>query len=135
MPTKTFPGLFGSLAAISKFVTGQARQAGLNDDAVYHVELAVDEASSNIIEHAYGGENKGEITCVCDIEADGLTITLRDHGQAFDPTLVPAPDLTSNPEARKKGGLGLFIIHKVMDEVDFHFSEEGNQIIMVKYKA
>ena len=56
MKSATFPGRFKSLAKISKFVIEAAKKAGLDDKAIYAVELAVDEAASNIIEHAYGGD-------------------------------------------------------------------------------
>ena len=88
MPVAQFPGRFDSLAAISEFVVDAAKSAGLDEMAAYEIELAVDEACSNIIEHAYGGQDKGEIECECEVTDDGLTIILRDWGQAFDPSKI-----------------------------------------------
>ncbi len=133
--TATFPARFDSLAAIGEFVTRAAQSAGLDDRAVYAVELAVDEACSNIIEHAYGGECRGEIEIICATTAKGLSITLRDYGCAFEPATVPAPDLSGNLENIAGGGLGLHIIRRLMDEVHFEFTEDaGNTLKMVKYK-
>jgi anti-sigma regulatory factor (Ser/Thr protein kinase) len=132
---ETFPGRYESLAKIAKFVTQAAVQAGLNETAIFAVQMSVDEACSNIIEHAYGGENIGDIDCTCKIDSQGLTVILHDWGAPFDPEKVPEPDLTSPLEKRKEGGLGLFFIRKLMDEVHFEFSaEKGNTLTMVKRK-
>ena len=60
---QAFPGRFSSLAKIGRLVRQAAKEAGLNDKSAYDVELAVDEACTNIIEHGYGGEGKGRSWC------------------------------------------------------------------------
>ena len=133
--TLTFPGQFDSLAAICDFVTRAAEAADLDARAVYAVQVAVDEACSNIIEHAYGGEGHGDVECTCRIHDDGLTVVLRDHGQPFDPTGVPEPDLQADLEDRSLGGLGLYFVRKLMDEVHFEFAPDtGNVLTLVKRK-
>jgi len=133
--TLTFPGRFDSLAAISEFVARAAEAAGLDARAVYQVELAVDEACSNIVEHAYGGEGHGDIEVTCRINSDGLTVTLRDYGRPFDPTGVALPDLHASLEDRDLGGLGLYFMRQLMDEVHFEFTpDSGNLLTMVKRK-
>ena len=130
---RTFPGRFDSLAKISEFVTRAATVAGLGSTAVYAVEMAVDEACTNIIEHAYGGEGRGNIECKCQISDGELTVTLRDHGCPFDPSSVPEPDIEASLEDREEGGLGLYLIRKLMDEVRFEFtSDAGNVLTIVK---
>lgn len=131
--SKTFPGRFDSLAKIAEFVARSATMAGLEPAAVYAVEMAVDEACTNIIEHAYGGEGRGEIECSCQINSDGLTVRLRDYGRPFDPDSVPEPDIYADLEERREGGLGLFLIRKLMDEVHFEFTPDaGNILTMIK---
>ena len=133
--TKTFPGRFESLAKITDFVIRAAKSAGLGPDAVFSVEMAVDEACANIIEHAYGGEGKGDIECTCQVDDAELTVTLRDNGSPFDPSRVPEPDVNAPLEERDEGGLGLYLMRKVMDEVHFEFSRDsGNTLILVKRK-
>ena len=133
--TLAFPGRFDSLAAISEFVARAAEAAGLDARAVYQVELAVDEACSNIVEHAYGGEGHGDIEVTCRINSDGLTVTLRDYGRPFDPTGVALPDLHASLEDRDLGGLGLYFMRQLMDEVHFEFTpDSGNLLTMVKRK-
>jgi anti-sigma regulatory factor (Ser/Thr protein kinase) len=135
MQTVTFPGRFESLAQISDLIVQQAKEAGLDEAAVYAVDLAVDEAFTNIIEHAYGGEGKGSIQCTCLVKEDGLTITLRDFGRPFDPDKIPAPNVKARLKDLRSGGAGLFLIRKMMDEVRFEFDpKSGNVLTMVKRK-
>ena len=130
-----FPGRFESLSRISKFVVGAAGAAGLGEEAVYAVEMAVDEACTNIIEHAYGGEGRGDIECTCRINQDKLTVVLRDYGSPFDPSSVPEPNVNAALEDRDEGGLGLYLIRRLMDEVHFEFTlDSGNVLTMVKHK-
>lgn len=82
---RSFSGKYDSLAHIADFVREAAVEAGLENFQLYAVETAVDEACSNIIEHAYGGENKGLIDCTCITSNEGLTIILKDMGQPFNP--------------------------------------------------
>jgi serine/threonine-protein kinase RsbW len=135
MPTMSFPGRFESLVRISEFVSKAAQDAGLDKSAIYAVKLAVDEACSNIIEHGYGGEGLGEIDCTCDITNDGLTITIRDWGESFDPSEIGDPITNVPLQDLKPRGLGLFFMRKMMDDVSFEFHpNNGNVLTMVKYK-
>ena len=133
--TCTFSARYENLAAIDRFVADAARHAGFDNCAVYQVQLAVDEACSNIIEHAYGGESQGVIECTRRIQDGDLTVVLRDYGRPFDPTSVPEPDVEADLEDRPEGGLGLYLISRIMDEVTFDFdSETGNVLTLVKRK-
>lgn len=115
----TVPAQFKNLRKIREFVKKCARKAGFSEAECYKIQLAVDEACSNIIEHAYGGENRGEIVCSCDYNDHEIIIQLVDYGDSFDPTRVEPPDLNSTICDRKTGGLGLYFIHQLMDEVTF----------------
>lgn len=131
--THTFPGQFDSLTAIGKFVTQAAEAAGLGACAIYNVQMAVDEACSNIIEHAYGGKERGDIECTCRINDAGLTVILRDHGRPFDPTCVPEPDRCATIKECKVGGLGVYFMRQLMDQVHFEFMpNSGNVLTMTK---
>jgi anti-sigma regulatory factor (Ser/Thr protein kinase) len=133
--TRSFPGCFSSLDAISQFFTDAAITAKLGPRAIHAVQLAVEEASSNIIEHAYGGEGHQPIDCAFHVTDHSLTITFHDYGQSFDPHMVTEPDRSSSLEDRNVGGLGLYFIRQLMDEVRFQFeSDAGNTLTMVKYR-
>jgi serine/threonine-protein kinase RsbW len=133
MRTAIFPASFDQLNAIREFAGQAARDAGMGDSDIGAVELAVDEACSNIIEHAYQDMQGGDIECTCDLGQNTLTIALRDHGRSFDPSKLPPPDLTSDVAHRKIGGLGVYLIHKLMDEVRFEpLGASGNVLTLTK---
>lgn len=133
--TITLPGRFKHLPKIGEFVIRAAEAAGLRPSAVDAVEMAVDEAFTNIIEHAYGGETNSKIECTCLIQSDGLTIVLHDYGRPFDPHSIPDPDIHASLEERRERGLGLYLIRQLMDEVHFEFTpHSGNTLTMVKRK-
>jgi len=135
MRTAIFQASYKYLEDMRQFAAQAAKDAGMDDAEVYVVKLAVDEACTNIIEHAYGVENEGEIECTCDAEDDRLTFILRDHGKPFDPSSVTEPDLSSGLEKRPLGGLGVYLMRQLMDEVRYEsFGEAGNLLTMVKHK-
>lgn len=131
----TIAGNYQNLTAIGQFVTHWAIESGLDERAVYAVQMAVDEACSNIIEHAYGGEGKGDVELYCRKLDDGLEVTIRDQGHPFDPTAIDAPNIHAPLEERGEGGLGLFLMKELMDEVAFEFSKGGNTLLLVKKKS
>jgi len=140
LEVRTFSAQFENLDSVREFVGNAAQEGGLNASAIYAAQLAVDEAFSNIIEHAYGGECMEKIECTCQIMDSGLAITLRDCGKPFDPTAVPDPDLEADLEDRDIGGLGLFFIRQLMDEIHFTFARDDqtgkqcNVLRMIKHK-
>ncbi len=134
MPALKIPARFEYLDKIRDFVGRRARAAGFRDKDVYSVQLATDEAASNIIEHAYVGIPNGSIELTCDFKNDRLTITLLDHGKSFDPSKVAQPDLGSDLSERKIGGLGIYLMHKLMDEVRYKVTASGNLLTLVKRK-
>jgi anti-sigma regulatory factor (Ser/Thr protein kinase) len=115
------------------WVAEAARAAGLDRRVVSQIELAVDEVCANVVEHAYAGMDAGEMEVTCALEVEGFVVRVRDWGASFDPGAVDEPDVTAPLEERGLGGLGLFLVRQVMDEVDFSFSRvHGNELVMVK---
>jgi serine/threonine-protein kinase RsbW len=135
MPTKTFAGQYTSLESIADFIAQAAQEAGFGSKGTYAIKLAVDEACSNIIEHGYGGENRGDICCHYQVLKDGLKITIQDWGPAFDPDEVPEPNFDVDLCDLKSRGAGLYFMKKLMDEVHFEFDTgDGNLLTMIKRK-
>jgi anti-sigma regulatory factor (Ser/Thr protein kinase) len=138
--TLRVPGRFESLAEIADFIAGVARDAGFDEDDIFRVQMAVDEACSNVVEHAYGPNRAGDILISCRVDGNGdLRVDIYDRGRPFNPDVVPEPRVGANLldlEEMKVGGLGLFFMRKLMDEVTFHFDEGvGNHLSMVKRGA
>ncbi|MGD0750190.1 MAG: GAF domain-containing protein [Anaerolineales bacterium] len=133
MRTAIFPARFDQLDSIRGFATQAARDAGMDDSETYAIELAIDEACTNIIEHAYQGENRGDIECTCESDDVCLTVVIRDHGKPFDPSTVITPDVDADIDDRAVGGLGVFLMKQMMDEVHFEpLGESGNVLTMIK---
>lgn len=133
MQTNTYTADFTNLDAIRDFVGGFAEQAGLNSKEIYSVQLAADEACANVIEHAYEGLVNATFEVSCSASQGQVTIVIRDHGKPFDIEKVRQPNLGKNLDEREIGGLGVFLMHKLMDEVRFESKpKEGNFLTMIK---
>jgi serine/threonine-protein kinase RsbW len=137
MESLIVPATLDSLESISQFVSHATGQVGFDDHAAWQVQLAVDEAATNIIQHGYDGESRGTIELAWRL-IDGCTIeiSLRDHGRRFDPNQVPAPNITAPLEDRSPGGLGIFLMNQLMDTVEYtHSDTYGNTLVMTKRLA
>ena len=106
---------------------------GVTDEILYDIQLAVDEACTNIISHGYAGMDPGSIILDLDIDTDRITISLTDFGHAFEPSSTPMPDVDAPIEERELGGFGLFFIQQSMDEIDYQVTEDGNKMILTKF--
>lgn len=99
------------------------------------MQLAVDEACCNIIDHAYGGEDRGIIDCQVDVRSDGLLVTLADRGKSFEPDKVSPPKIGIPLKEVKPRGVGLYLIKKMVDKLEYHSStERGNVMRLFKRK-
>ena len=122
-----------NLSVINDFVTEATKQLGVAPGHTSGIQLAVDEACTNIIKYAYA-EQKDLITLTLEIVDEELIITVTDRGQPFDPESVPQPDLEADLEERSIGGLGMYLMRKLMDDVSYSFSaREGNKLTMRKH--
>jgi serine/threonine-protein kinase RsbW len=133
----TIPGRYDRVIDACKFIVAGAEQVGFGPNELFRIELACDEACTNVIQHAYGGEDKGNIRVTWHFADGAFTIAIYDQGEYFDPDSVPAPNIPASPDdfdELKIGGLGIHFMRSLMDEIQFHNNmAEGNQLIMVKY--
>ena len=121
-----------NLPEIEDFVFETLKCFGADSSIVDRVQLAMDEAVTNVIKHAYAG-GSGKLRVSMKSEGDELIITLTDWGKPFDPNTVPPPDLESDLEHRRAGGLGIYFMKKLMDEVTYSFeTDKGNRLVMKK---
>lgn len=127
------PSSTENLALIREFVGNVGTQAGFDARDVGKLELAVDEACANVIEHAYGHDTSKEVVIRATIDADILRIDVEDTGRGFDPASVKSEELDKLVAARKSGGLGMRLIKTLMDEVRYEI-EPGrkNELHMMK---
>jgi serine/threonine-protein kinase RsbW len=135
MKSVQFAAKFEYLDEIRDFVGEIARAGGFGNKDVYNIQLATDEAASNIIEHAYENRSDGILELSCGMKGDTITIILIDHGESFDPSEIPLPDLKADLSDRKIGGLGIFLMRKLMDEVHYEPKpDKSNVLTMIKHK-
>ncbi len=126
-------GTIHDLARIGAWAEACCQECGIAGQAAYHIQLAVDEACANVFVHGYQGK-PGPIQLEAAGSADALTISIRDWGRSFDPNSVPFPNPVTPIEERAVGGLGIYVIHKVMDEVVYESdSGKGNVLKLVKF--
>jgi anti-sigma regulatory factor (Ser/Thr protein kinase) len=122
-----------AITQLREFYHHAANDCGLSSEKVYAVLTAVEEAVWNIIEHSYAEDEMGQIHCFAEKTSQGLFITLVDHGNPIPPEKIPDRDhlLKANPS--ELGGMGLYLMFHLMDEVHFDFSTPGeNKLTMLK---
>jgi len=133
------PSQTENLEIIREFVTKIARKVGFRDEETGKIELAVDEACTNVIEHAYGQDDRKLIDIEVQIDPDKFIITITDQGKGFDPQKLKTPDMKKYLDEMRVGGLGVFLMKTLMDEIDFEVKGgrrgRKNQVRMVKYFA
>ncbi len=128
------PSQAGNLSIIRGLVTKVAAQVGLDADEASKIELAVDEACTNVIKHAYGNSQGQMLDILIKVEKNKLVIIVSDKGKGFNPSRVKTPDLSESIRAGKKGGLGICLMKTLMDKVDFEIKPGlKNQVRMIKY--
>ena len=101
---------------ISDFVHDAGKRLGLTDDALFDIDLAVEEACTNIVRHAYRPDQAGDMGVRVDGTDDAISIELTDWGQPFEADAAHlAVDVPV--EVRAAGGMGVLLVHKLMDDV------------------
>jgi anti-sigma regulatory factor (Ser/Thr protein kinase) len=123
--------VLSDLPGIVEFVVNWLQSQGL-DKYSFPLETAVDEASTNVLKYAYGGQG-GFFQISCELQGQEIVVTIRDRGVQFDPNSIPLPDVDADLENRKIGGLGIYMMKKMMDGVRYEFDlKEGNTLEMRK---
>lgn len=135
------PGHGSSLRPIRTVITDLARQVGFPEDEVAKIEMAVDEACTNVVEHAYEAKRNWfwkhpnpEIRLTIHTEADRLIIQINDDGQSFDFAAYRPGNIVERIRAMRSGGYGIAIMRQFMDEVEYISDDEtGNTLRLVKH--
>lgn len=123
-----------NLARIRNFIKTQSRNAGFDEETANKIVLAADEACTNIIKHAYKYSSKGKINVNLNFSQNKLRIAITDEGMQFNSKSIKDPDLKKYYEEKKVGGLGMFLMKKLMDEVSYsHPNSKKNKVTLIKY--
>jgi serine/threonine-protein kinase RsbW len=130
----TIPAEFKSILPLRNLIEKIGFRYNFTSKIIYSTKLAVEEAVTNIIRHGYINTTGGKITVQILVRSNSLYIILIDQGPSFDPQQVNNPDIEKYVDTGKKGGLGIFMIRKLMDEFHYSVTDRGNEIHMVKYR-
>lgn len=129
----TVPSSTENPVLIREFVTAVGQQTGLDEADVGRLELAVDEACANVIEHAYDHDDTQELVVRASFDRETIHIVVEDEGRGFDPGSVPQERLERPIAGRRSGGLGMRLIKSLMDEVRYEFVPgRKNELHMLK---
>jgi anti-sigma regulatory factor (Ser/Thr protein kinase) len=130
----TYSAELENLGKFIQFAGNNAEQAGFAPDELLHIELAMEECIVNIMNYAFSGK-PGDITVECSVLDNGIEITVSDNGTPFNPLKKEDPDLTLPIEERKVGGLGIYLVKNLMDEISYSRGNGSNVLVMKKYKG
>ena len=131
--TLTIPAQFEEIPHASKFVALAARKTGLDEKAIHHCQLAVDEVCTNIVEHGYaGGSIDNVIEVWCDYQPGVFRIVIFDDCPLYNPLERAMPDPKATLDERKVGGWGLYFVKKLMNDAQYTVENGRNQITLIK---
>ena len=123
------------LAPVGYLVRWFGTQAGLSHEQCDELELAVDEACTNVIRYAFAEPAGGDMTLVFSPRDDGLEVTIQDRGRPFDPRQGQQIAEAKRSGDPASGGRGLLLIEQLTDAVGYRWDEEeGNRLTLVKHK-
>ena len=120
------------MASIRKFVTDIALASGFDDDATNRIVLAVDEACTNIIKHAYHSNPSKPIEIDVISNENRFEIIITDYGDSFKPDAINTNDVKSRIVNYKKGGLGMFLMKSLVDRVEYFIENNKKNNFIIK---
>ncbi len=136
MSESSFPATLDRLDEMIAFILDFAERQGLNPGAAYKVRLAAEEVLVNIVKHAYpDGPGTIGIACAPAEGAAGIAIEIKDTGLPFNPLEKSDPDTALPMEERPIGGLGIFLVKKVMDDIGYVRDGDTNILRLVKHAS
>jgi len=131
----TIPSQTSFLALVREITEKMAEVAGFGHGVAEKLALAVDEATTNVLEHAYGGATDRSVEVRFEDRGLEFRVDVLDSGHMVDPKAMPRVDLEKFVSERRKGGLGVHLMEKIMDSVTFRRSARRNVCCLVKRKA
>ena len=122
------------LIAVRDFVSEAARAFGFGDEDISKIALAVDEACTNVIKHAYRSDPTKIIQVNVSAGNGTFEIVIQDEGVRFNPTQVQPPDMKEYFSHFRRGGLGVHLMKSLMDRVEYSIAPgKSNELRLTKY--
>lgn len=132
---KTISASTKNLSEVRNFVAEHAKNNGFSSSKIADIRLAVDEAITNIIKHAYKGDENHTIEITVKFKKDRVCIELQDTGNSFNLDTFPEPNIREKIKQRKRGGMGVYLIHSLMDDVTYGRQNKSNKMVMCKFRS
>jgi serine/threonine-protein kinase RsbW len=130
----TLKAEIGEIPGVSAALEQLMQVHSFSNEEILDTQLAVEEAVTNIILHGFGGL-AGKIHITCHATRGIIEIQIEDTAPPFNPLSVPDPDFTPDIQSRSMGGLGIFLIRKVMDDVIYRNDQGKNILVLIKRKS
>ena len=120
------------ISRLYDFIEEIGNEFSLTPDVIFNLNLVLEEAVVNIINYAYPKEDHQSIYLSASLHEGSVIFVLTDTGKEFDPTMVPDADISLSAEDRQIGGLGIFLIRQIMNEVKYERIEGKNVLTLEK---
>ena len=120
------------VSRLATFIEEVGEAFALTPDVVLNLNLVIEEAVLNVINYAYPKEEHQHIYLSAHLHEGSIVLVLTDTGKEFDPTLAPDADITLSAEEREIGGLGIFLIRQIMNEVKYERIDGKNVLTLGK---
>lgn len=117
---------------LSQFIDEIGEEFSLTPDIIFNLNLVLEEAVANVINYAYPKEEHQSIFLSAKLQDGSIVFVLTDTGKEFDPTMAPEADITLSAEDRPIGGLGIFLIRQIMNQVKYERIEGKNVLTLEK---
>ena len=127
----SIPSRTSELVRVRRRVAHWAADVGLSDGAAHALQLAVDEAVANAIEHGYGGRPDGRVVVVGTLNPRSLTVAVRHRGKAYDPARAGS-DLADTLAQRRAHGYGLHLMRRLVDDLVFARARGASEVRLTK---
>lgn len=124
-----------NLVEVREFVATYASQEKFTKQQINDIRLAVDEAFTNIIKHAYKNDDTKKVYVELQFDDEKLCVIISDYGISFDIDSYQIPDVRDQIKEKKRGGMGVYLIQNLMDEVTYRNQKSRNEIIMCKNRG
>lgn len=120
------------ISRLAAFIEEIGEEFGLTPDVVFNLNLVLEEAVVNVINYAYPKEDHQWIYLSAKLQDGSIILVLTDTGKEFDPTMAPEADITLSADEREIGGLGIFLIRQIMNEVKYERIDGKNVLTLEK---
>ena len=123
------------IAGVGEKMGAFCAEHGLAEEVSFEVHLALDELLTNTIDYGYDNDNEHRIDLLLRLQGDTLTVEIADDGRAFDPLQAAEPDMGASLQDRARGGLGIYLVRKMMDSVAYRRQDGRNIVTLTKRVA